>query len=176
VLDKKDSEDLPQTSANPISTLITWLFDSASLESFTTQQTGNFHVELTRINKNVFLDAYDQMADEPLNVSYYDDTTVRGDISVKNDGLMFLSIPFDTRWHIYVDGKEQEKIQVMSALMGAGLKAGDHQIELIYKPEGITSSAIISLGSLAVIALLIIVGAVRKRSETLDHAADTRKT
>jgi flagellin-like hook-associated protein FlgL len=41
-----------------------------------------------------FIEFYNELADEGLNVTSYDDTHIKGNINVLNSGLLFTSIPF----------------------------------------------------------------------------------
>ncbi|MBQ1739565.1 MAG: YfhO family protein, partial [Clostridiales bacterium] len=83
---------------------------------------------------------YDRMlekfSDEQLFVSEYDTTSLSGHIDVKEDGLLFLSIPYAEGWSAVVDGENAEITPIQDALMGIRLKAGSHDISLKYTPAG----------------------------------------
>ncbi|MBQ2155803.1 MAG: YfhO family protein, partial [Clostridiales bacterium] len=75
---------------------------------------------------------YDRMlekfSDEQLFVTDYDTTSLSGHIDVKEDGLLFLSIPYAEGWSAVVDGENAEITPIQDALMGIRLKAGSHDI------------------------------------------------
>ncbi|MDR3239923.1 MAG: YfhO family protein [Clostridiales bacterium] len=160
-LQKKDLEDIARDNLakqNLLSRLLSWFWDTGRLTADDVRQKGNFYIHLTRLMPDAFLKTYETLAKEPLNVDYYDDTTIRGNISVlRGEGLLFTTIPYDTRWHVYVNGQETEKFKVMDALLGVRLTQGDYQIEMKYVPQGITVSAAISLASLLIFILAAIV-------------------
>ena len=70
---------------------------------------------------------------DSLSVTEFRDTKISGTINLKDNKLIYLSIPYDEGWHLYVDGKEQEKIIVNGGMTGALLNRGEHRIEMLYK-------------------------------------------
>ena len=94
---------------------------------------------------------YEQMlekfSDEQLNVTKYDTTSIEGHIDVKEDGLLFLSIPYAEGWTAVVDGKETEIVPIQDALMGIRLSQGSHDVALKYTPAGFKAGLLISAAS-----------------------------
>ena len=122
---------------------------------------------------------YDNMletfADEQLEVTSYDSTSLTGHIDVREDGLLFLTIPYAEGWTAEVDGRTAEIVPVQDALMGIRLDKGSHDVRLIYSPAGFRTGLIISVVSVFFIAVLIIVPALvskhRKKKEEAEQAA-----
>ena len=116
-------------------------------------------------------------ADEQLEVSAYDSTTLSGHIEVKEDGLMFLSIPYAEGWTATVDGKPAEIVSVQDALMGIKLGKGSHDVTIKYTPAGFKEGILISAVSVFFIALLFIIPAVsekfKKKNKPVLEAAVT---
>ena len=102
-------------------------------------------------------------ADEQLEVASYDSTSLTGHIDVKEDGLMFLSIPYAEGWSAVVDGKPAEVVSVQDALMGIKLEKGSHDVTIKYTPAGFKEGAMISAVSVFFIALLFIVPVVSEK-------------
>ena len=119
---------------------------------------------------------YDRMlekfSDEQLFVSEYDTTSLSGHIDVKEDGLLFLSIPYAEGWSAVVDGEKAEITPIQDALMGIRLKAGSHDISLKYTPAGFKAGLIISIVSVISIALIISVSFIisRKKADKANAA------
>lgn len=59
-----------------------------------------------------------------------------GKVSVKTDGYLITSIPYDDHFTLTVDGKEQDTICVNTSFVGAKLDAGEHIIRLEYHAPG----------------------------------------
>lgn len=112
---------------------------------------------------------YDRMlekfSDEQLFVTDYDTTSLSGHIDVKEDGLLFLSIPYAEGWSAVVDGENAEITPIQDALMGIRLKAGSHDISLKYTPAGFKAGLIISIVSVIAIALIISVSFIISRKK-----------
>ncbi len=119
---------------------------------------------------------YDRMlekfSDEQLFVTDYDTTSLSGHIDVKEDGLLFLSIPYAEGWSAVVDGENAEITPIQDALMGIRLKAGSHDISLKYTPAGFKAGLIISIVSVITIALIISVSFIisRRKAAKADAA------
>ncbi len=97
-----------------------------------------------------------ELSDEVLNVTYYDDTTLRGNITAKEDGLLFLTIPYAEGFKVMIDGHEGELVPVSDALSAIRLDAGEHEVELKYVPVGFKEGAMISAAGLASFVILLI--------------------
>lgn len=91
-----------------------------------------------------FIQLYEALADEGLNITSYDDTYVKGNINVKEKGTCFTSIPFDEGWTLYVDGVKTQYTATKDAFIAFDLDAGEHQIELKYRTRGFIPGLIIT--------------------------------
>ena len=94
------------------------------------------------------------LGDEQLIVESYDSTSLTGHIDVKEDGLLFFSIPYAEGWTATVDGEEAEIVSVQDALMGIRLGAGHHDVKIAYVPAGFKEGLLVSVTSLLFIAIL----------------------
>ena len=78
---------------------------------------------------------------------------VKGNIDVKEDGLLFTSIPFDKGWAVKVDGKKVETKAIKDGFLGIELKSGTHKLEFSYFPQGLKPGLFIS--SISILILLV---------------------
>ena len=117
-----------------------------------------------QLDKKGYDHMVETLSDEQLEVSEYDTTSVSGHIDVKEDGLMFLTIPYAEGWKAEVDGEPGEIFPVQDALMGIRLKKGSHDIKLSYAPAGFKAGLLISLVSVVIIAAVIAVPAIVEKS------------
>ncbi len=100
------------------------------------EEYGDTAVYLRSFNEEVFSRGYETLADELFEVKGYTDTSVSGQITAKEDGYFYTSIPYEKGWKLYVDGKETEIEAFQDAFIGTKLEKGTHEIELKYVPEG----------------------------------------
>jgi uncharacterized membrane protein YfhO len=75
--------------------------------------------------------------------------SLKGRITARTPGLVFLSVPFSVGWHATVDGKPVKILQANLGFMAVPVSAGDHAIELHYTTPGLLSGAIITFVTLA---------------------------
>lgn len=102
-------------------------------------------------HKDVMEQVLEKLGDESLNVTEYDDTYIKGDITAKEDGVMYTSIIYDKGWKAYVDGKEVEISSVKGAMLTVPVSAGQHTVELKYTPEGFVSGWLITICSIIIL-------------------------
>mgnify|MGYP004648238459 CR=1 FL=1 len=134
-----------------------------------------FRLEFARQNDAALDTGIELLRDEPLILTAFSDTRIRGTIAVKQDGLLYTSIPYEKGWTAYVDGKavemaatydpKAENVKLSDAVIAIPLTAGMHDIELRFTAPGLKTGALISLGGLLVFALLLLLR--RKRGFTL---------
>ena len=86
---------------------------------------------------DVFEKFYAAMADEQWITNEVTSTRVTGTIQVKEDGMLFTSIPYENGWTVKGDGEEVPKKKIADAFIGISLTAGEHDIEMTYMPEGL---------------------------------------
>lgn len=70
---------------------------------------------------------------------------IRGDISLSEDRILFLSVPYSTGWRAWVDGKKAELKQANTFGMALELIKGKHQITLAYRTPYLLPGAVVSV-------------------------------
>lgn len=87
---------------------------------------------------------------------------IRADVTDGHTQLL-VTVPYDTGWRAWVDGKPAETIARYGALLSVSLPQGEHTVELRYTPRGLWVGAAVSVASLLLLALWIVLS--RKRKE-----------
>jgi uncharacterized membrane protein YfhO len=82
---------------------------------------------------------------------------IKGIIELKENKLLFFSIPFDKGWHCLIDGKQTEPILSNIGFCGIELMPGRHNIELFYEPPFFKVSFIATLVGLLLYMLVIFI-------------------
>lgn len=87
------------------------------------------------------------LSSESLKIENFKDGYITGTIENSRDGILFMSIPYETGWTAYVDGEETEIIPILdNAFIGIPVCEGNHNIELAYTAPlsdiGITLSCV----------------------------------
>ena len=119
---------------------------------------------LATLNPEAYKQAYLRWSDEQMKINTFEDGYVKGHISPKTPGLMFTSIPYDSGWTAYVDGRKAEVQTVAGAFVALDLDAGDHVIELKYFPRGLKAGIVLTLTGWLILALLMNAKAIREKT------------
>ncbi|MCD8336178.1 MAG: YfhO family protein [Lachnospiraceae bacterium] len=105
--------------------------------------------EIYTCSNEAYQEVVDTLAESQLENLSVDSSHVTGDIDVKEEGTLLLTIPYDEGWTILVDGEETEFSCVGGALIGVHLTEGTHSIEMNYTPSGLWLGTGITLVSAA---------------------------
>lgn len=127
---------------------------------------AGFSISLVMQNDSLLQQGLDLLSDEVWNITYADDTTLKGTITALEDGLFYSSIPYEPGWTVTVDGTEipvatgydprNPDVKLTDALISFPLQAGTHEITMNYHTPGLVTGMVISLCSLAIFVLLIL--------------------
>lgn len=69
---------------------------------------------------------------------------ISGEITVKNDGYLITSIPYDKGFELLMDGGRVKTQKVNTAFLGASIEKGRHKIDLIYHAPGFAAGKLLS--------------------------------
>ena len=81
------------------------------------------------------------------------DNRIQGTIDVKNTGWFITSIPYDSHFQIYVDGKETKTEKVNTAFLGCRIEKGKHEVKILYHAPGVKAGRCVSGIGFLVIAV-----------------------
>lgn len=108
--------------------------------------------------------AFDRMLpnllDEILTVDSVKGDTLKGNIHVKEAGVLYIALPYRQGYTVTVDGVETKPLKIGTGLMGVSLEPGDHQISIRYETPGLKAGMLITGLSVLFAAGL---GIVRKK-------------
>lgn len=114
---------------------------------------GSADIYVCILNQDVYEKGYNALKDELLDITSIDSTNIQGEINVKEDGLMYTSIPYESGWSAYVDGEKVEITPIDNAMVGVKLSEGKHTVEFRYSPAGFVPGLIISISCVGLFAL-----------------------
>ena len=84
------------------------------------------------------------------------DNVIQGTIQVKNDGWFITSIPYDTHFKMYIDGKETKIQKVNTAFLGCEIGSGKHEVRIVYHAPGATAGKVFSMIGIVGFVLLLV--------------------
>ena len=124
---------------------------------------ADMKVRLYRFSDSALEQVYQILSEEEWMLTEWTDTTLKGTIGMKENGLLYTSIPYDRGWTVTVDGKEVPTEKLFDTFLTVEVPEGNHEIEMKYEPEGLRLGAGITVVSAAVLAAVGIGGRVRRR-------------
>ncbi len=136
-------------------------FDSDASES------GTVRLELCRINEEKLQQIYDKLADEGMEVTYVKDGKLDGVVTMKEDGLLFTTIPYDEGWTVKVDGEKVETMAVGEAFLALPLSAGQHTVTFRYTAPGFLRGLLLSLCGWVLYFVIFHIRRQKKRKKTV---------
>ena len=80
-----------------------------------------------------------------INKAKIEDNHISGEINVKEDGYLKITIPYDKGFKLYVDGKRVGKVLTDKTFLGLEITKGTHKIDIKYTPPLLKAGAITSL-------------------------------
>ena len=122
--------------------------------NYSDPNSGVMNCYVYELNRPGYDRMVEELSDEGLQVTSYDDTSIEGTVTAKEDGLLFLTIPYAEGFKLTVDGREAELLPVRDALCAVKLDKGTHEIKLQYVPAGFKEAVIISFAGLASLAVV----------------------
>lgn len=90
---------------------------------------------------------------------------IKGRISVSEDKILQLAVPYSRGWHIFVDGKKAKSFASSVAYTGIFLEKGEHTVEMHYISPWIIPGTVLSVAAWIWMALSF---AVKKRRISVD--------
>ena len=116
--------------------------------------TGYFMASACTVDQAAMDAAFGHLSQGQWQIDAFKDTYISGTIEAAKKGVMFLSIPYDAGWTVKVDGQKVDTMPLGEGFMSIELEAGTHQVEMSYCPTGFVMGLILSLVSLALLAVM----------------------
>lgn len=130
--------------------------------------TGNYTIMSYALKTKAFEQAYSELADEQLELTEFTDTKIKGNINVREKGVLYLSIPYEKGWSVYIDGKKADTFKVLDSMLGVEAEAGNHEVVLKYSPDGFKLGLIISGIALLILILSIISESMLRKLKNME--------
>ena len=131
--------------------------------SMTCDSSQIMDVRVYRFDETGLAETCDILNRMPWNLTRWNDTELEGEITAGYAGTLFTSIPYDKGWEIRVDGKPVEGRKLFDTFLGVDLTEGRHTISMKYQPQGLKEGILITLGSVILIAFIVILETLKKR-------------
>ena len=106
------------------------------------------YFKIYKLNNDKFLNVYNYFIDKKVEIVSFKENYIEAKSNFESDKTVYSSIPYDSGWNIYVDGKKVQTFKIGNALLGFDVTKGEHKISLKYKVPYIEISSLITIISL----------------------------
>jgi len=117
-------------------------------------KSGSAYIYFYQLNEDVLKKGYDLIQPGGMTLTSFSDTRLSGTVTASQNGVLYLSIPYEEGWSVTVDGQKSELVSVFDAMCGVKLTPGTHEISLRYSPKGFIPGIFIGFGSIAILVIL----------------------
>ncbi|MDR0929479.1 MAG: YfhO family protein [Oscillospiraceae bacterium] len=115
---------------------------------------GSGAINVFRTEESALSATYEALSPRSMSVETFSDTFIEGSLNDAQGGSLFFTLPYDARWHVYIDGVEQPTYQALGAFLSVDVAPGAHQVQLFYRPKYVGFSIAISAAALLLIILI----------------------
>ena len=112
------------------------------------------NIFIVTLDEEIFRQAILKLNESLLNVTDFNNTNIKGNITTSKEGLVFTSIPYDNGWNVKVDGVNVDKIAIDDGLLAFEIPKGEHDIEFYFIPEGLYYGCVITILSIILLITL----------------------
>lgn len=123
----------------------------------------NDYPYFVQVNEKNLKAATDELKLGGFNVTKHSDTKLEGTLYAKSDKTVFTTIPYDSGWKVYVDGKRVETYKSVETFVGFDISEGTHTIVMKYQPTIFYIGVCTSLAGVALFIVLIILDNKKRR-------------
>lgn len=106
------------------------------------------YIAVASLDEAVLEESIARLGKLPAEFTEYNDTYISCDVNAEEDCLLFISIPYEKGWSVYVNGKKTDAEAVGGGLLGIPLSKGKNTVELKYLMRGLSAGIVISVLSL----------------------------
>ena len=110
-----------------------------------------------KINEEEYQRFLDVLKQNQMVVDLISGGHLEADVNLKDNQMLFTSIPYDDCWHVYENGTELQTKEVADAFLGVELGEGEHKLVFKYIPGGFYAGIIISIVSWILFIIWIII-------------------
>ncbi len=105
---------------------------------------GSIKIYVYSLNEELLQRGYQKLLSSAVKLDEFSDTKLSGTVNAAETGLCYFSIPYEKGWTAYIDDEKTDIQTVGDAMLAVPVEKGNHNIKLVYFPEGMTLGIMIS--------------------------------
>lgn len=135
-------------------------------------------INAAKYNKEEFRPIYEELSKNQFEILQNDEDYIVGKVVATEDKpLLFLSVPYEPEWKVYVDGKPCDSLYSVlgDAFMAIKLTPGEHIVTMQYVEKWSAEGAIVSLASIIVFCGLVLLNVSRNNKKDMKKEDETKE-
>lgn len=116
---------------------------------------------VAQLDTEAFEDAIGKLSAGSSSTLNIEGNVISGTYSTEKDATIFLSIPYEKNWKCRVDGEQVELKKLANTFIGIDVKAGTHDINIVYSTPGLRTGIVLSVLGVLIFAGLQLRGKQR---------------
>lgn len=114
---------------------------------------GNITCHVRSLDYDAWNGTYEIISEHMMEVTDNGDNYICGTIDAGDGGVLVTSVPYEKGWTLKVDGVERKIGEKAGGVfISTSLDAGEHSIELSFRPPGLIAGVIVTCSSIIVLA------------------------
>lgn len=118
--------------------------------SVTAKEGESLAIQVYRLSVEALDLVIKKLGESPLTVEEFTSVGLSGTVGSEEEGILLLSIPYDTGWTVLVDGERTQAERFGEALLAVPLSPGTHRVEIRYVIQDWKAGALVSAVSLII--------------------------
>ena len=114
-----------------------------------------------------YRDAVERLAQHGMTNVTYENNRICGELTGEG-GVLQIAVPYSEGWHLTIDGETAELFRCGGMYMGARVTSGAHRVELTYETPELRTGAILSVCAVAMMIVLQIICAGKRKKRRAD--------
>ncbi|MDO5563768.1 MAG: YfhO family protein [Eubacteriales bacterium] len=118
----------------------------------------DFKCEVFRFNYDTLKSLVDNIQiNSNFTLQKWESNTLEYNIDALQNGTLFMSIPYDKGWTIYVDDEKKETKALWDTFLTIDIEQGEHNIKMYYMPQGFVIGLIMTMIGVILLFTIIII-------------------
>lgn len=122
-------------------------------------------IDVYEINEDELTSKMTELNENHMEINKFTDCYITGKVSTKSRGVLFLPIPHDKSWHVYVNDDETQIYRANGGFMAVILNSGDSKITIKYESPYIKMGCIVSFSTILILIIICIINGRKRKND-----------
>lgn len=121
------------------------------------------YYEVYELDGEILSEKMIALQEETMQIENFSDMQIKGSIDCETSKLMFIPIPYESNWSVYINDEKTEVYRANAGFMAVVVPQGYAEIEIKYEPINFYRGCICSFVSVVVVLVVILIDKKQKQ-------------